>query len=248
MLARFSKSALVALCFASVSTAALADFLPKNDLHLQDNYRAANMTEAQFNAIIDRAEAFYKPLVKETFGGTFTVNRRWTDSTVNAMAQQFFGGWQVHMYGGLARRPEITPDGFTLVLCHEIGHHLGGYPFSSSWAANEGQSDYFATLSCARELWREDLTLNALAADTIEAQPKAMCDEVWSTDEDRNLCYRSLNASKSTASLLATLNGQKISWDTPDPKVVKTTFMSHPAGQCRLDTYAAGALCKKSLS
>lgn len=243
MFARFSKSALASLCF--VATGAYADFLPENNLHLQDGLRAAtNVSEEQFNQIIDKAEAFYKPLIKADHGGSFTVNRRWTDSTVNASATQFLGGWQVNMYGGLARRPEVTPDGFALVLCHEIGHHLGGYPFSSSWAANEGAADYFATLSCARELWRNETKENAAAAKTVEELPKVACDQVWEQESDRLLCYRNMNASKSLATLLATLGGTKASFDTPDKAVVKTTYNAHPEGQCRLDTYAAGALCK----
>lgn len=245
MLARFSKSALASLCF--VTTGAYADFLPENDLHLQDNLlrAASNVTEDQFNQIIDKAEAFYKPLVKAAHGGTLSVNRRWTDSTVNASASQFLGGWQVNMYGGLARRPEVTPDGFALVLCHEIGHHLGGYPFSSTWAGNEGSADYFATLSCARELWKNETETNAASAEIVEELPKALCDQVWTETDERNLCYRSMNASKSLATLLGALAGQKVSFDTPDKSVVKATYMSHPAGQCRLDTYSAGALCKQ---
>ena len=73
-------------------------------------------------------------------------------NTVNANASQRGRTWIVNMYGGLARRPEITPDGFAMVLCHELGHHMGGFPFVSGWAANEGQSDLFATLSCGRIL------------------------------------------------------------------------------------------------
>src|SRR6478609_9034269 len=73
--------------------------------------------------------------------------------------------YRVHMYGGLARRPEVTPDGFTLVVCHEVGHHFGGYPFvrDAYWAANDGQADYFSTLACARRLWQNQPADNALA-------------------------------------------------------------------------------------
>ena len=31
------------------------------------------------------------------------------------------------MYGGLARRAEVTEDGFAMVLCHELGHHVSLY-------------------------------------------------------------------------------------------------------------------------
>ena len=60
--------------------------------------------------------------------------------------------WRVVIYGGL-EHPLLTLDGLTAVICHEVGHHLGGFAFKTSilgdnWAATEGQSDYFAAHRC----------------------------------------------------------------------------------------------------
>jgi len=244
MIARLSRSALAGL--ALMGSAAYADFLPPNNLHLQDNPRAATgVTEAQFNAVIDEAVAFYGPLFQDKFNAKLKVNRLWSNSTVNASANQFFSNWEVSMYGGLARRPETTADGFALVLCHEIGHHLGGYPFTSflGWAADEGQSDYFAALSCARDLWKDDLEKNALAREQISKYPKELCDKAWTDEADQNLCYRTMLGSKSTGDLLSALEGVFSTYETPDMSVVNATSHSHPHGQCRLDTMMAAALC-----
>lgn len=203
------------------------------------------MTEEEFNAIIDEVVEIYEPIVNKLHKGKLKVNRLWKNSTVNASAMQFFGSWEVNMYGGLARRPEITPDGFAIVLCHELGHHLAGYPFSGSWSGNEGQSDYFATQACGRLLWKDDLERNAEARFEIDAAPKAACDSVWKDRSDQNLCYRLMLAARSTADLLASQERKSLSWDTPDEAVVKNTYHGHPRGQCRLDTYMAGALCGK---
>jgi hypothetical protein len=238
------RTSIAALALLGTTTAAHASFLPPNNLHLQDNRRAAtNVTEAQFNATIDEAIAYYGPFLKENFNANFKVNRLWTDSTVNASATQSGNTWTVNMYGGLARRPETTQDGFALVLCHEIGHHLGGYPFSSNWAADEGSADYFSTLSCARDLWKNQKAKNALSRELITAYPKSLCDAQYSNEDDQNLCYRTLLGGKSLGSLLAALGGTKAAYETPDKKVVSSTVHTHPAGQCRLDTYIAGALC-----
>ncbi len=246
MLAKLSPMAFVALSLTA--SAAYADFLPPNNLNLQDHrYRATTtMTEDTFNAVIDEAEAYYKPLFKNTYNATWKVNRNWNDSTVNASATQFFGTWTVNMYGGLARRPETTRDGFAMVLCHEIGHHLGGYPFTSSWAANEGEADYFAAQSCAHDLWKDQKDVNAQARDKISAYPKSLCDSAWQTEDEQNLCYRTLLAAESLGNLLGALEGSTNSWQTPDTTVVKKTDNNHPAGQCRLNTYAAAALCTQS--
>ncbi len=242
MLAKLLRSVLAVASL--VGSAAYADFLPPNNLHLQDNKRAvANITEAQFNAIIDEAVAYYEPFLKVHFNSKLIVNRRWTDSTVNASATQYLNSWTVNMYGGLARRSETTLDGFALVLCHEIGHHLAGYPFASTWASDEGAADYFATESCAHDLWKTQIEKNALARAEIGEYPKSLCDASWKTEADQNLCYRTLLGGKSLANLLSTLGGTTADWTTSDPSVVSTTNHAHPAGQCRLDTYIEGALC-----
>lgn len=241
---RFAKGFAVSTFLVGfISSPAMSSILPENNLHLQDSLKKkSNVTVEQFNAIIDKGEELYKPII-EAHGFQFSVNRAWENSTVNASATQFFGRWIVNMYGGLARRDEITPDGFTLVLCHEIGHHLGGYPFSSSWAANEGQSDYFGTLSCLRRFWTDDVLTNATFRDVIPETPKAACDDAWGTEAEQNLCYRMVMAGKSTADLLAALGNSQVDFDTPDTNEVSSTNSRHPAAQCRLDTYVAGATC-----
>lgn len=222
---------------------ASASILPDNNLYLQDCLQCeTGISEGTFNAIIEKAKVLYTDVVREV-GGTLTINGRWSDATVNASAQQSFGSWQVNMYGGLARRTEVTADGFTMVLCHELGHHLAGFPYVSSWAADEGQSDYFATNHCSQLFWGDETEINAQARAVIPAVPKAQCDAAWQTEDAQNLCYRTMLAGKSLGDLLSALRSGTVNWDTPATNVVTTTNHSHPAAQCRLDTYMAGAVC-----
>lgn len=221
-------------------------FLPENDLYLEDRLNNdAGITEAQFKAVIAKAVAYYGPIIKD-HSARLIMNSLWTDSTVNASASQMGSSWTVNMYGGLARRAEVTVDGFALVLCHEIGHHLGGYAFTSAWAANEGQSDYFATQSCARELWKNELEENARARATVPTQGKTLCDLTWESEPDQDLCYRIMKGSESISRLLGALGGSGINWDTKDTSVVSRTNNAHPRAQCRFDTYRAGAVCNKT--
>ncbi len=241
---------LVALCLAVVSAPAVAGevkaFMPKNDLAFEDNLLApAGITQAQFNAVIASAEAIYKPLFKERFGATLTIERKWNDSTVNAYAEQPSARqWKVTMFGGLARRPEVTSDGFALVLCHEIGHHLAGYPFVSTWAANEGQSDYFATAVCAQKVLAATRSREAVkeAAGELPASVRAKCDGAYPSTTKRQTCYRAVAGGRSLAELLGGGAGS-VDLERTDRRVVTRTNNEHPAAQCRLDTYVAGALC-----
>jgi len=207
--------------------------------------------EDMFNQVITRAEKFYTPVFKAQ-GQTFKVNRLWSDGTVNASAQRQGSTSVVNMYGGLARHALVTADAFTLVLCHEIGHHLGGVPkvsgvFSSSWASDEGQSDYFATLKCAREMFKDDDNQAIMSKVAVPALVTEKCQKTFNASGDIALCQRSAMAGAALANTLGSLsNLPETKFDTPDSSTVSKTNHAHPAAQCRLDTYFAGAICEVS--
>ena len=203
-------------------------------------------SEEEFMGAIDRFESVYGDIVA-SMGGQLQVNRDWANGTVNAYARRSGDTWIVHMYGGLARHETVTVDGFMMVICHEIGHHLGGapkYAWGNAWASNEGQSDYFAGLKCLRKVWTEDENIQWARNNDVAEPAKLACDEAWSADADRARCYRISMAGQSLANLLATLGGAELpEFETPDDRVVSRTNDRHPAAQCRLDTYFQGGLC-----
>ncbi len=227
-------------------------FLPENDLNIPVGAKTVGgITEPQFNAVIDKLETIYAPIVSN-MGGTLRINRKWGDGTVNANATRA-GSWVVNMFGGLARHQTITEDGFALVLCHEIGHHLGGAPkvagFLNRWASNEGQSDYFATLKCLRKAFLNDKNSTIVRKLNAPAALTQACAKAWPNKDDKAICVRSGMAGASVAALFAALrNKPEAKFETPDTKVVAKTDDAHPAHQCRLDTYFQGALCEIGLN
>jgi hypothetical protein len=232
---------LATLLFAAATSASAnaQSFMPENDLHLQPIIKAA-MSQSDFNAVMDKAQDVYGPIISG-FGKTLVIEREWNNDTVNAYATQRGSKWIVHMYGGLARR--VTQDGFLGVICHELGHHLSGFPMVSSWAGNEGQSDYFVS-RCMRNVVGHESATNAQAASTVNTTAKSKCDKIYSTEDDRNFCYRVMNGVKSLSDLLGG-RANSTSFDKKDTRVVSQTNDNHPRAQCRLDTYSAGALCVK---
>lgn len=231
-------------------------FLPDNSLRIPVNAKSsAGLTEEQFNSVIDSVESMYKPIVS-TYGGDLSVVRKWTDATVNAYAQQNGKTWTVSMFGGLARHETITEDGFALVVCHEIGHHIAGAPLYSyklqsmlaGWASTEGQSDYFATTKCLRKVWEADNNEEIVSKMEIPETLKKACGKAKVWNEDYYTCIRGGMAGLSVANLFASFGGPKPSFDTPDAKEVSRTNERHPASQCRLDTYFQGALCEVSMN
>ena len=229
-------------------------FLPENNLSIPvGDKSAAGLTEEQFNDVIDQYEGIYSSIISG-MGGTLKVNRLWDNATVNASAQRQGTTWVVNMYGGLARHATITADGFALVVCHEIGHHLGGAPKvagflgMNAWASNEGQADYYATLKCLRQAFLNDDNASIVSNMNVPALLSEKCSKQYSSKADRDICVRSGMAGASVAGLFAALRSQpEGKFETPDASVVSRTNDAHPAHQCRLDTYFQGALCDKTL-
>ena len=131
-------------------------FAPENGAWIGvDDKAAGGITQIEFNKVIDDINKIYGPIVKAK-GAKLTIQKKWTDGTVNAYASRSGKTWNVAMFGGLARYNIMTPDGFSLVVCHELSHHLGGAPKvgGNDWASNEGQSDYIGTMKCMREVFK----------------------------------------------------------------------------------------------
>lgn len=224
-------------------------FMPKNNLKISESSLFRNdMTEERFNQIIDRANSVYAPIVKSKKGNLF-FSRNWKDDTVNASAIRFGGNsWFVNMYGGLARHPLVTDDGFLLVVCHELGHHLGGTPVKGGirgfWASTEGQADYFGTLKCMRRILENDDNVEVVKNLNVDAFLELKCREHYKSEKEIALCNRMGMAAKSVSELLGSLSGNSVvNFDTPDTSIVKKSNPDHPKAQCRLDTYFNATLC-----
>ena len=151
------------------------------------------------------------------------------------------------MYGGLARRPEVNLEGFTLVICHELGGHAyGGAPYIqvNNRMSAEGQADWTATKLCYSRV-------AALVPELKESFPsynsfsQAKCLEVFNSDEGKTLdCQNGAEGALSLGTLLAVLTKETPPmFETPDPLVVRKTQLSYPSTtQCRLDSYWTGLL------
>ncbi len=232
-------------------------FLPENKMYIPVGLKfAGGITEVQFNKVITKIENLYKAEVTKA-GGNLVVLRNWTDGTVNAYAKQTEESkdWEVAMFGGLARHPQVTEDGFAVVMCHELGHHIGGAPkkYASSgskyWASNEGQADYFGTLKCLRRYFENDNNIEIAKTLNAPAVVSAKCAEIYKNENEIAICIRSAMAGYSVGRLFNALSGDGVvDFTKPSTKVVTSTYDAHPASQCRLDTYYQAALCDRPVA
>ena len=247
----FLASALASLTLSSAaqgqSQISSASFMEDNDLWKEDNLEFApnRMTQELFNHIIDIAKEAYKPFA-DAKGERLTVNAKWEDATVNANARRMFWNVSINMYGGLARRAEVTPDAFALVLCHELGHAYGGEPYVQALLSlsSEGQSDYYGMQACLQKVIDK---LEVTAADVmVTPYTEAKCGEKHGAPNTfaYNSCLRKMSAGQSLGNLLAVMKKEpQPNYQTPDSTVVDKTLTSYPEKvQCRLDTYHNGAM------
>jgi hypothetical protein len=251
----FAVAVLAAVCLTAAAPSPRparlvnkGSFLPTNSMKIQVGaLSAGGITHAQFDAVMDQIAAIYGPIIAKR-GKRLVINRLWDDPTVNASAQEMGDQFILNMYGGLARHPAITQDGMALVACHEMGHHLGGAPKygGTDWASNEGESDYFATTKCLHRVFADPGATAFTRPSGDEGVAASACAKAYKGAKDRAVCTRSAMAGLSVTTLFTDLGGDPAAhFDTPDASVVSQTDDSHPASQCRLDTYFQGALCTK---
>ena len=244
-------------CFTLLQiTSALAcdgGFLPHNNYQIPVNSVLANdMTEEQFKSIIKQFEDFFGPKIDSELNEELIIFKSWKSNTVNAYAEKDKGKVMITLYGGLARHKAITHDGLTLVLCHELGHHFGGFPKKNTnrWSSAEGQADYYSSMKCLRRIWANVDNAAALKNVNVPDHVKQECSKTYVKAQDQLVCQRMSMAGKSMALMIQDLDHDSIEpkFETPDDLRVRSTNEMHPYAQCRLDTVFNGAICPISES
>ncbi len=214
-------------------------------IHYNSDYSRSNMSEAEFLDTIDDVIKIYRPIAeafetpKSHYNVHLFVYPEWTNDEVNAYADRNDSWWYIWIKGGLGRHNTITRLGLIAVVCHELGHLLGGYPFKyapADWASAEGQADYFAAHVCMKKVFAQTL-------GKYSAPETKYCSGL--IDPDRTVCNLTLTASQSDANLLAEywIPRKPVFYDTPETKTVDYTILQYPTPQCRMDTLFAATFC-----
>ncbi len=240
---------LISILF-SFSLLAHTGFLPENNLQIPVEQKLrGGLSEAEFKEVVMGLYTLYYPIIKNQ-GGDFYIDGKWKDAGVNAYAEMRGPLRKITVLGGMGRHPVMTKDALALIICHEVGHFLGGAPKNptDSWASVEGEADYFASLKCVRRLWLSDDNEKIVMAQTLPDYLKKSCETQKLSKADEFICLRTGIASLSIAKLLASMTRSEVipQFETPDEKKVTQTNISYPSAQCRIDTFFAGLLCEKS--
>jgi len=263
-----TKLLLLVLLFSSINgwtcdEMGKTGIVEENDLRISawDKSNSNSMTRSEFSSIITQIEEIYTPIFKSV-GKNLIIKKDWEDSVVNAYAKLTGQTAYVVMSGGLARHPVITNDALALVVCHEVGHHIGGAPTknirgfggpSVSWASNEGQADYWGSLKCMRRYLSTQDNVAHIERINVPNEVRRSCEDIFHDLNSQTICIRTTLAGHSLANMfraIRTRNGRtlnELSFTDKDPRVVKDMDDAHPAPQCRLDTYFSGSLCDRDV-
>ncbi len=225
---------------------------PLTNIEKQDDFEAGNISKKEFLRIIERVKKIYVPIFRD-LDMNFKIEYLWEDKQLNAFAGMSGPDRFILLYGGYARQKLMTPDAYLSVVCHEIGHHLGGFPkkMNSTWSSSEGQADYFSTLKCMKEVLESDPE-NSPMADALNLPDdiKLQCRSQFNGDDQYNICLRSSKAAEDYGKVIANIlvpgSEKNISLMTPADELTFVTNLRHPSAQCRVDTKFQGALCNVS--
>lgn len=196
--------------------------------------------QKQFEEVIKRFTKIWSSKVESDYGKKLIVEHDWNNTRVNASATRDRDyNFVIKVSGAMAKQKGMDEDALLFILCHELGHHLGGAPKKKrgesdidSWSSAEGQADYFAAKECLPIVYDEDGDDKKNVDDKVIEQlcEEELCERILETGLKVSMVFAEIKHSE-FPSLLKTSNIQ-----------VSQTNLSHPDVQCRLDTIKNGAL------
>jgi hypothetical protein len=208
----------------------------------------SGLTEDDFKDVLSTVRDHYaKEFSARNLAVEFTMD--WPNTWFNAQA-----GWKdpktvrFLFSGELARGRYMTRDALMFVACHEMGHHFGGLPRKSSWAAAEGQADYFAAVKCMRDILKNDPENAKAEALSLPEKIITKCHEVYRDADDFQLCLRTAKAGEDMTKTFqfnrtkSEIPGSMFFQELP---AVEKTNTDYPSYACRAETAYQGAICNK---
>ncbi len=150
------------------------------------------------------------------------LEAKWESPYFGAGVSLFSDEIKIMVLGGMVRVPGVSLEAYAAVICHEIGHIVGGYPFQTiagaEWTSAEGQADFFAASVCLPKYFASLGVEKDIIPKAVETAGYEM---LWA--------YRNFDSSSTHVQLLR----QKVKMDP----VSKTLLNQYPSAQCRYENF-----------
>ena len=203
---------------------------------------ASALTEADYLELIKFFQTKYLVPVMEKTGKPLIIPNEWSNPYFAGFATEKPTFFQVSLWGGTVRAPGANRGILAAILCHEIGHILGGEPRQTipgaEWSSSEGQSDYFAAKICLPEALRQ--SPQVLSIREIDAEVKLLC-------LSHEVCEATAQIGLELVRFFQKYSYREfypVQIDTPEKATDVLLRNTYPSDQCRLDTYLQGALAQ----
>lgn len=210
--------------------------------------------------VISKFTTIYAPIVKanRNVGLDIKLDQDFSDSAGSVSLYKTDA--QIAIGINFHRSPKVTTDAYMAMLCHEVGHVLGGAPYSENtlkrspdWesdvpSSSEGQSDYFSSLTCMKKVFAADPKTSTTEYD-VTPKVKTLCQNKFANKLDQKICHRSVKAGFDLMLYIASVyeqfgpnsNMPRANMDITEAKGASVGHL-YPSLQCRFDTILAGAL------
>lgn len=223
----------------------------------------ASIDKADYLQLTSALDAAYSEQVRSLGGKLKFTLKESTDSPNAFAAKRADGTWEVTVVETLLSLDEQTKSTLGIILCHEIGHFLGGEPYvvgiqltpavrsrAPKKMSCEGQADYFATSECIKTLTRHLPELFSDNKGLLNPSMAEECNQNYENKEDKNQCLETLVASYQTVlvyqKMLQRMNVPagffgKIENDRTDRTL--DSVGEYPSLDCRYQTFINGTMC-----
>lgn len=237
------------------------------------SFQVFSLEQKMFNDLVEHFEQSFSQTIFSKTGKQLIIQKNWDNDRVNAHAtKDQAGNLVVSIDGGMVRHQYMTPDGLWMIMCHELGHHLGGAPLQmrgnsnlKSWSSVEGQADYYAATKCFPKillykselgekldkkmqalLQRQNSSNNKEESNKIELNDEQELNHAMKKCKDEE-CVRIAIAGLAVTRVFASLKEGHVWPELSKEEMFEAyrTNTGHPSPQCRLDTIVSGANCKE---
>lgn len=85
-------------------------------------------------------------------GRPVILDAKWESPYMGAGAVKRSDRYEIMVLGGTVRIEGFSKEAYATIICHELGHIIGGAPYQdfvgTQWSSREGQADFFAASDC----------------------------------------------------------------------------------------------------
>ena len=212
----------------------------------------AEASKSEFEQTLESARKYFRPIY-QSHGKELSILGEWDYDENNAKALAYtVDHYFIEIYGGALKSEGTNTDSLRAMICHEVGHHLGGAPFMPQYyedyylfqGSSEGQADYYAANVCLKKWLNGEDHWRKIHQIGFSKKDQIFCERYHNDKNNIGLCIRIITAFKRMLSLKIESEVQ-INLKTPSLayKYALASSVTHPPSLCRLETAYAGVIC-----